>query len=137
MAATLLHLSVAAADPRRAAELLAELSGGTVEPFTAPGLTGAFVCLWPNGQLVEFVPRGVHLRPGGRFSVGASPGPNSTHFQLRVPQTTLAQVQTLARTSGCELRFRGPSRGGPLQELWLEPELMVELVLDPETTPRA
>ena len=62
MKSKLLHLSVAVQDPKRCAEILAELTGGETEVFSP--LKGSYVCLWGGweGQFIEFYPAGTILK---------------------------------------------------------------------------
>ena len=57
--------SIAARDPKRAAEVLAELMGGSVIPF--PPNPGSFFALQldEHGSGVEVYPAGTKLQPGG------------------------------------------------------------------------
>ena len=59
------HLSIAARDPKQAAEVLAELMGGTAVPF--PPNPGSFFALQldEHGSGVEVYPTGTELQPGG------------------------------------------------------------------------
>src|SRR5688572_28636985 len=59
------HLSIAARDPRQAAQVLAELMGGTAVPF--PPNPGSFFALQldEHGSGVEVYPAGTHLEPNG------------------------------------------------------------------------
>ena len=59
------HLSIAARDPKQAAEVLAELMGGTAVPF--PPNPGSFFALQldEHGSGVEVYPAGTELQPGG------------------------------------------------------------------------
>src|SRR5437879_3582326 len=64
------HLSIAARDPKRAAETLAELMGGTAVPF--PPNPGSYFALQldNHGSGVEVYPAGTELEPNG--STGGS-----------------------------------------------------------------
>jgi hypothetical protein len=53
---------------------------------------------------------------------------NSTHFQLEV-QTSLKEIQRIAGHYNFKNSFR-PHRGGPLYDVWLEKEFLVEFVSD-------
>jgi hypothetical protein len=59
------HLSIAARDPKHAAEVLAELMGGSAVPF--PPNPGSFFALQldEHGSGVEVYPAGTELQPGG------------------------------------------------------------------------
>jgi catechol 2,3-dioxygenase-like lactoylglutathione lyase family enzyme len=127
------HLSIAAKDPKRAADTLAELMGGTAVPF--PPNPGSFFALQldEHGSGVEVYPAGTQLEPGG--DVGGSfvkkepRGYGSTHFALSV-KTDAKKVQTIAEAAGwkCFDCNRGPFH---VIEVWVENETMVE-ILPPE-----
>lgn len=124
------HLSVGVSNPKRAAEALAELTHGELRPFTP--VPGAFACLWGGweGQFVEIYPKNVQVIPtdeGADFTEDKEASKfGSVHINLRVDLTG-DQVKTLAKKYGYTYHFR-PYGGGPLHEVWLENELMVELV---------
>jgi catechol 2,3-dioxygenase-like lactoylglutathione lyase family enzyme len=127
------HLSIAAKDPKRAADALAELMGGTAVPF--PPNPGSFFALQldEHGSGVEVYPAGTELEPGG--TVGGSfvkkqpRGYGSTHFALSV-KTDAKKVQAIAESAGwqCFDCNRGPFH---VIEVWVENETMVE-ILPPE-----
>jgi catechol 2,3-dioxygenase-like lactoylglutathione lyase family enzyme len=129
------HLSIAARDPKRAAEVLAELMGGTAVPF--PPNPGSFFALQldEHGSGVEVYPAGTHLEPGGPAGGGfvkepAAPrGYGATHFALSVA-TDADTVETIARREGweCYRCNRGPFH---VIEVWVENDSMVE-ILPPE-----
>ncbi len=124
------HLSIAARDPKRAADVLAELMGGRCVPF--PPNPGSFfaVQLDEHGSGVEVYPAGTELEPGG--TVGGSfvkkeaRGFGSTHFALSVA-TDPATVQRIAESAGwkCFDCNRGPFH---VIEVWVENETMVEIL---------
>jgi len=128
------HLSIAARDPKQAAEVLAELMGGKAVPF--PPNPGSFFALQldQHGSGVEVYPAGTELEPNG--SAGGTfvkrpqhRGHGSTHFALSVP-TDRAKVEEIAGRAGwqCFVCNRGPFH---VIEVWVENETMVE-VLPPE-----
>ena len=127
------HLSIAARDPKQAAEVLAELMGGTAVPF--PPNPGSFFALQldEHGSGVEVYPAGTELQPGGitggMFIKKDSRGYGSTHFALSVA-TDAATVQAIALRAGwqCFDCNRGPFH---VIEVWVENETMVE-ILPPE-----
>ena len=127
------HLSIAARDPKRAAEVLAELMGGTAVPF--PPNPGSFFALQLDeyGSGVEVYPAGTELQPGdtngGRFVRQDRRGYGATHFALSVA-TDAASVQQIASRTGwhCFDCNRGPFH---VIEVWVENETMVE-ILPPE-----
>ncbi len=128
------HLSIAARDPKHAADTLAEIMGGKAVPF--PPNPGSFFALQldDHGSGVEVYPAGTVLEPGGEVGAGfAKTGPKdgyrSTHFALSVA-TDAAKVEAIAKREGwhCYVCNRGPFH---VIEVWVENESMVE-ILPPE-----
>ncbi len=128
------HLSIAARDPQRAANVLAELMGGKAVPF--PPNPGSFFALQldEHGSGVEVYPAGTELEPngmtGGSFVKHARDrGHGATHFALSVP-TDAKKVEEIAGRAGwqCFTCNRGPFH---VIEVWVENDTMVE-VLPPE-----
>jgi hypothetical protein len=127
------HLSIAARDPKQAAEVLAELMDGTAVPF--PPNPGSFFALQldEHGSGVEVYPAGTELQPGGEVGgkfVRKDPrGYGSTHFALSVA-TDADRVRAIAQRAGwqCVDCNRGPFH---VIEVWVENETMVE-ILPPE-----
>lgn len=131
MIAKLKHLSCAVANPRRAADALAKLTQGQVEPFHP--LPGAFVCLWGGweNQFVELYPKGKGIVPGdgddgGDFADVDSFTRGSVHLNLDT-EVSAEEIKKIAAEFGYRYCYR-PKSGGPLHEVWLENELLVELV---------
>ena len=127
------HLSIAARDPKRVAEVLAECMEGIAVPF--PPNPGSFFALQlgEHGSGVEVYPAGTVLQPGGvtggSFVKNDARGYGSTHFALSVG-TEATTVQAIAKRAGwqCFDCNRGPFH---VIEVWVENEQMVE-VLPPE-----
>lgn len=127
------HLSIAARDPKQAAEVLAELMGGTVVPFRPN--PGSFFALQldEHGSGVEVHPAGTELQPGGAtggsFVKKDTHSYGPTHFALSVASDAAA-VKTIAQRAGwqCFDCDRGPFH---VIEVWVENETMVE-ILPPE-----
>ena len=126
------HLSIAARDPKRAAEVLAELMGGTAVPF--PPNPGSFFALQldDHGSGVEVYPAGTELEPNGSAGGGfvkrpeGGRGYGSTHFALSVP-TDGDAVEKIAERAGwhCFRCNRGPFH---VIEVWVENQTMVEIL---------
>src|SRR5579863_7978999 len=82
------HLSIAAHDPKHAADVLAEIMGGKAVPF--PPHPGSFFALQLDeyGSGVEVYPAGTELQPGdatgSSFVRKGARGDGSTHFALSV-----------------------------------------------------
>ena len=128
------HLSIAARDPKGAAEVLAEVMGGKAVPF--PPNPGSFFALQldNHGSGIEVYPAGTELEPngvvGGAFVKHEKPrGYGATHCALSVA-TDHAKVLDIARRAGWECYDcnRGPFH---VIEVWVENETMIE-VLPPE-----
>ena len=62
------HISIAAKDPRRVAEVIAELWQTRSLPF--PPVPGSFIVIADDGRgtAIEVVPLGAELMPGGAMS---------------------------------------------------------------------
>lgn len=126
------HLSIVVQNPKRAAHVLAELSGGRPESFGSTNMQGAWVCLWggDTDELIEFLPEGYLLHStelGANFKKSdAKLGYNSTHFQIEV-DIPLAKIKEIASKHNCHHYFR-PRFGGPLYEVWIEDQCLVEFV---------
>ena len=125
------HLSIAAHDPKHAADVLAEMMGGTAVPF--PPNPGSFFALQldDHGSGVEVYPADTVLQPngdvGGTFSKRQGlNGYGSTHFALSVA-TDAATVKSIAKREGwnCFDCNRGPFH---VIEVWVENNLMVEIL---------
>jgi hypothetical protein len=124
------HLSIAAREPQKAADVLAELMGGTAVPF--PPHPGSFFALQmdDHGSGVEVYPAGTQLEPGGEVGgsfIRTEPrGYGATHFALSVP-TDGATVQAIAERAGwkCFDCNRGPFH---VIEVWVENNTMVEVL---------
>ncbi|HEX5318326.1 MAG TPA: hypothetical protein VFW46_04160 [Stellaceae bacterium] len=128
------HLSIAAREPQRVADALAEMMGGKAVKF--PPNPGSFFALQldDHGSGVEVYPAGTVLEPGGEVGGGfAKTGPTSgyraTHFALSV-KTDAKKVEAIAQREGwqCYTCNRGPFH---VIEVWIENESMVE-ILPPE-----
>ena len=125
------HLSIAAREPKRAADILAELMGGTAVPF--PPNPGSFFALQldDHGSGVEVYPAGTELEPNGAVGGRFVKHPRdrrygSTHFALSV-KTDRAAVEEIAQRAGweCYVCNRGPFH---VIEVWVENETMVEIL---------
>jgi hypothetical protein len=135
------HVSIPARDPRRVAEVLAELLGGRAYPFPGP-LPGAHVALAgdAHGTMIEVYPDGIELEPGEGDAPGAfvARGDNAAaprfaafHALLSVPRER-EEIEAIGAREGWRTRFFG--RGAPgrppifhVIEFWIENRLMLEL----------
>jgi hypothetical protein len=124
------HLSIAAGNPKQAADILAELMGGTAVPF--PPNPGSYFALQldEHGSGVEVYPAGTELEPngdvGGSFMKRTPRGFGSTHFALSV-KTDADTVKKVAEKAGwqCYDCNRGPFH---VIEVWVENHIMVEIL---------
>jgi hypothetical protein len=127
------HLSIAARDPKLAADVLAALMGGTAVPFQSN--PGSFFALQldEHGSGVEVYPAGTELQPGGAMggsfvkNDARSYGP--THFALSVA-TDAETVRAIARRAGWQC-FDCNRGSFHVIEVWVENETMIE-ILPPE-----
>lgn len=131
MTAVIHHASMYAHEPKRAASLLAALTGGTVESFHP--LRGAWVCLFDGtweGPLVEFYPRTHTLaQQGGTVAfqkLGSRAQGSGTHLNLGLPRTR-AWVEEFCKAEGLICAFRD---WAGFLDVWLEDDLLVEIVCE-------
>jgi hypothetical protein len=128
------HLSIAAIQPRRVADVLAELWNGEVFPFPAVA-KGSFAVLAGDDRnsLIEIYPLGTELvqepdssDAGSRHNPGAS-GRSATHAAISSPLPA-SDVLAIAEREGWSARYckRGAHFG--VLELWLENLTMVEVL---------
>lgn len=131
------HISIAANDPHRVAQVLGELMGGFALPF--PPNPGSFLAVARDGHGtgVEVHPHDLVIDPGsdhGPAFARAAPASaySAVHVALSV-ELGLAEVQAIAAREGWLCRVC--SRGGDFDvlELWLEDRFLVE-VMPPEFT---
>lgn len=131
----LFHVSIEADDPRRFAEVVAELWGGVAAPFP-PVTPGSWVALSGDerGTMIEFYPRGTELHevPGDHDATGVRVAPrrfNATHFAMA---TKLGQDEVLAicAREGWPAKYR--KRGGAFGviEIFAEGCQMIEVLTD-------
>ncbi|KFG90428.1 hypothetical protein BV98_001632 [Sphingobium herbicidovorans NBRC 16415] len=129
----LFHLSIAAHDPRRVAEVIAEMWRG--EAFYFPPVTpGSWIAVAGDdrGTAVEVYPIDTVLREeeGDADSFGEPTGETrftATHAALATP-LTMSEVMAIAAREGWPAKYR--KRGGAFGviELWIEGRQMMELL---------
>ena len=128
------HLSVTVKNPERSATILAEMTGGSAEVFPSQKMQGAWVCIWDEtkNNLVEFLPNEYLMYPteyGADFrKFGHPQNFNSTHFLLEI-DFPLIELQKVPDKYKCRHSFR-PRFGGPLYDVWIEDQLLVEFISD-------
>ncbi|HWS53342.1 MAG TPA: hypothetical protein VN228_04425 [Pyrinomonadaceae bacterium] len=127
------HISIAAKEPSRVAEVLAELWGGYSFPF--PPVPGSYIAMPGDtlGTAIEVTPLGGELVPGAdgeevQSRRNETPSPyTATHAAVSVP-TSEARIKEVAAREGW--RAETFERGGVfrLVELWVENRLLLELL---------
>jgi hypothetical protein len=129
----LFHMSIAAHDPRRVAEVIAELWDGQAKPFP-PISDGSWIALAGDerGTAIEVYPLGTVLREtDGDADAHGETGPmeefTPTHGAIATKFSTDA-ILALARREGWPAKYR--NRGGlfGVIELWIEGRLMMEVL---------
>ncbi len=123
------HGSAHADDPKRAAENLAAIVGGTVAPFQP--LPGGWACLFDgswNGAFLELYPKthGITANDEGPgfAELAAAPAGVGTHFNISVEKMR-SEVEAICRERG--LRFSWRDWAGFL-DIWIDDSLLVEIV---------
>ena len=129
----LLHVSIAAHDPKRVAHVLAELWGGEALPFAPVG--GAWIAMAGDarGSGIEVYPKGRALVPGDNQDMfqtqdQASPSPfGSTHVAIQCAKSQSA-IEAIAAREGWRAVLC--SRGGMFDviEFWLENCTLIEVL---------
>jgi hypothetical protein len=130
------HASIPADDPRRAAEVLAEILGGEAMPFPPAG-PDAWMAWSGDGQIdLEISRRGLAVTYGeteGEWRPdGVTRRLSEVHLAIAVDRPA-AEVIAIAERAGWPARHC--DRGGVFQltEVWVEGVFMIEM-LDPAQT---
>jgi hypothetical protein len=130
------HVSIAADDPKRTAEMIAELWRGRAYPFP-PVAKGSWVAMAGDARnsTVECYPRGTVLfegegEPEVRDLGDQAPRNGASHAAIATP-LSVAEVKAVAERYGVSAKVL--SRGGVFHviELWIDGAFMFE-VLTPE-----
>jgi hypothetical protein len=133
------HVSIPAHDPRRVADVLADLLQGRAYPFPG-GIPGAYMAVSgdAHGTMIEVYPETTTLELGddaGGVAFGDAGGAPSRasafHVLVSVPHEREA-VERIGKRAGWRTRFLG--RGAPGQppvfhviELWVENRFLIEV----------
>ncbi|HZQ00034.1 MAG TPA: hypothetical protein VFB13_10875 [Reyranella sp.] len=133
------HASIPADDPKRTAEVLAEIMGGEAVPFP-PGGPDSWMAWSGDGEVeIEVTRRGLMVGRGEHEaewrSDGTTPRLSDVHIALCVHRPA-AEVIEIAQRAGWPARHC--ERGGgifSLTEVWVEGAFMIEM-LDPAQTAR-
>ncbi|MBD3887208.1 hypothetical protein IFO70_37075 [Phormidium tenue FACHB-886] len=131
------HISIAANNPLRVAQVLAELLNGKAVPFASS--PGSYVALAFDayGTLIEVHPRGLELQPGnGKDAVQHRMNPYSsaytaTHAAISV-LVSETEIRSIAAREGWRVeRYKRGDAFFEVIEFWVENHLLLEL-LPPE-----
>jgi hypothetical protein len=130
----LFHLSLEADDPRRVAQVLAEIWEGEAHPFPSV-MDGSWVALAGDERstMVEFYPRSTELHPTGGDAVGimsADRRHNPTHIAIATNLTS-DLIFTICKREGWEAKYCKRGRAFGVIEIFMEGCQMIE-VLTPE-----
>jgi hypothetical protein len=147
------HISIAVNDPKKVADVLAELWGGMVIPF--PPAPDSFIVLANDGKgsAVEVTPAGTVLVPGeglppddditaatedfeARFvKSDFVPKYVATHLNIST-EKSIDEIKAIGKREGWRTLVANRDRGlFQLVELWIEDTFMLE-VMTPEQTAR-
>lgn len=131
----LIHASIPADDPVRAAEVLAELMGGEALPFPPAGPLGRMAWSGDGRVSLEIVPRGdlIHRGPvEGEWRTVSDPQRLSeVHLAIGVDRPA-AEIIQIAEQAGWPARICSRGEGYfDLIEVWVEGVFMLEM-FDPE-----
>ena len=97
-------------------------------------MDGAWLCVWDKdaNELVEFTPKRYRLSPGNYAAeyklLDFEQNFNSTHFLIETEQAVSHLIE-VADKYDLYHRFR-PRFGGPLYEIWIEQEMLIEFISD-------
>jgi hypothetical protein len=132
MSASIVHLSIPAAEPKRVARVLAEVMRGRVTDFRP--VAGAFYVATDTATAIEVYPERTAMKPG-RGEDGAvrmmkrrtAPDYGALHIALTAPLSRRL-VMAIGRREGW--RAVPCRRGNSFNviELWLENRLMLEVI---------
>ena len=131
----LIHASLPADDPRRVAEVLAEMMAGEALPFPPGGTDGRMAWSRDGRVSLEIVPRGHMIHHGpkeGEWRLTANPQRLSeVHLAIAVDRSA-ADIIAIAGRAGWPAHKCSRGEGlFELVEVWVEGAFMLEM-FDPE-----
>ena len=131
----LFHCSIDAEDPKRVAEVLAALFGGSAAPF--PPIANGWLAMAGDDRatLIEIYPRGTILfeqegdqDADGRIDeVACRIRGSATRFAMAT-QLTSDQVHAIAQREGWSAKYRRRGCMFGVIEMWLDNERMIEVL---------
>jgi len=131
----LFHLSIEADDPRRVAEVVAELWGGLAAPFP-PVTPGSWIALAGDdrGSAIEFYPRGteIHEVAGDHDAAGVPVEPrrfNATHFAMATSRSE-EEVLAICAREGWPAKYRKRGDAFGVIEIFVEGCQMIEVLTE-------
>ena len=127
----IIHSSIYANNPEKAALDLAALVDGIVKPF--PPVKGGWVCFlndenWSSGEFIEFYPKSVKLKNKSGNPIFQENKQDvsgvGTHFNLSVPKSR-DELELICKKRNLENAWRG---WGGFRDVWLEDNILIECV---------
>lgn len=127
------HISIAAEDPRRVAQVLAEVMQGKMFPFPPHPASYMVAPFDEHGTIIEVYPMGTELVPGRDAEQVSfvqntfSPFFTAIHAAISVP-TTEEQIKEIGDREGWRVLHCNRDGFFDVIEFWLENRLMIELL---------
>lgn len=134
------HISIAAENPLRVAQVLAEIFQGQVAPFPPHPGSYMVLALDEQGTMIEVYPDQTELLPGSgqdglEFSQNLfAPSYSATHAAISVP-TEQAEIEQIAEREGWRAVRCSREDLFEVIEFWVENRLLLEF-LTPSMAPR-
>ena len=129
----ILHLSIPADDPKRVAEVLAEITDGEVTPF--PALKGGYFVHTnkERDMALEVWPKKVVLVPDEdqsccHYQKQQISQYSPVHFAFAI-QTDVERLRAIAEREGWAFYKRKTGRRDNLYEFWVENNFMIEFIV--------
>ncbi len=126
------HISIAADQPMRVAQVLAEICQGQSAPFPFHPDCYVTLALDPHGTMIEVIPRGTEFIPRHDNETtwsknSASSGYSPFHAAISVP-TSEAQVHEIAERAGWQVAQRDRRGYFSVIEVWVENQQLLEFL---------
>lgn len=124
------HISIAAHQPLHVAEVLAEIVQGRAVPFPYHEDSYLALSFDPHGTMIEVLPRGSELKPGGTFGMTLDaqlPTYNAFHAAISV-STSEAQIHEIATREGWHVETCDRAGMFKVIEVWIENQQLLEFL---------